>query len=379
MKLLFFLSLAMLFYIYVGYYLLIMLLGAIRRKPVRQADFEPTVTILVPAYNEEAHIEATLKNKLSLDYPSAKLEIIVISDGSTDRTDAIVQGIDHPQVRLIRQDSRAGKTAALEKAMVQASGEIIVFSDANSIYARDALRKLVRNFYDPEVGYVTGNMVYGNSDHSTIGESCSSYMRYENSLRIFETRIGSIVGVDGGIDAIRKCLYQPMRPEQLPDFILPLKVVDQGFRVVYESEAILTESALSNPQDEYKMRVRVALRALWALFDMRHLLLPNRRGLFSLQLWSHKALRYLGFVFLIGAWVSNAFLLGEGPIYAILFFLQTGCYLTAFLSPYLEKRNIRNRLIFLCHYFALLNLSSAHAFIKFLLRQKRVLWTPRKG
>jgi cellulose synthase/poly-beta-1,6-N-acetylglucosamine synthase-like glycosyltransferase len=379
MKLLFFLSLAMLFYIYVGYFLLIMLLGAIRRKPVRQADFEPTVTILVPAFNEEAHIEATLKNKLSLDYPPAKLEIIVISDGSTDRTDAIVQGIDHPQVRLIRQDSRAGKTAALEKAVVQASGEIIVFSDANSIYAKDALRKLVRNFYDPEVGYVTGNMVYGNSDHSTIGESCSSYMRYENSLRIFETRIGSIVGVDGGIDAIRKRLYRPMRPDQLPDFILPLKVVDQGFRVVYEPEAILREAALASLTDEYKMRVRVALRALWALFDMRHLLRPHQYGIFSIQLFSHKILRYAGFFFLISAWTSNIFLLKEGLFYAVFFIAQNIAYLGAIISPTLERHHVRFRLLYYCHYFALLNLSSAHAFVKFLLKEKRVIWTPRKG
>lgn len=379
MKLLLFFSLAMIFYIYAGYFLLIALVAAIRRKSVRRADTTPTVSLLIPAYNEEAHIEATLRNKLSLDYPPDKLEIIVISDGSTDGTDALVQAVAHPQVRLIRQEARAGKTAALGRAVGEARGEVVVFSDANSLYAPDALRKLVRNFADPDVGYVTGKMVYVNDADSTIGESCSAFMRYENLLRRLETRAGSIVGVDGGIDAVRRHLYRPMRPDQLPDFVLPLKVIEQGYRVVYEPEAILREPALDNPQDEYKMRVRVALRALWALHDMRHLLQPGRWGFFALQLWSHKGLRYLGFVFLAGAWFSNLLLAGAGPLYALLFAAQTGAYAAAVLAPYLERRNLRNRLVYYCHYFALLNLSSAHAFLKFLLGEKRVLWTPRKG
>lgn len=379
MKFLFFLSLSVIFYVYIGYFLLVMLLSAIKKRPVKKSDIEPSVTILIPAFNEEEYIEPTLQNKIALDYPKHKLEIIVISDGSTDRTSAIVDRFKSQTVHLIQQEVRSGKTAAIERAVPHATGEIIVFSDANSIYAPDALRKLVRNFYDPEIGYVTGKMVYMNNNDTTIGESCSSFMLYENLLRTFETRMGSIVGVDGGIDAVRKRLYRPMRPDQLPDFILPLKVAEQGFRVVYESEAILREHALNDTQDEYRMRVRVTLRALWALFDMRHLLLPNRYSFYSIQLWSHKVLRYLCFIFLIIAWTANLYLLDQGFLYAVFFLIQTAAYVAAMISPFLEKRKIRNRLVYYCHYFALLNLSAGHAFIKFLFKEKRILWTPRKG
>ena len=172
---------------------------------------------------------------------------------------------------LLRQEPRAGKTSALNMAVPNATGEILVFSDANSLYASNALRKLVQNFCDKEVGYVTGKMIYTNSEDSTTGDGCTAYMKYENFLRRVETKAGSIVGVDGGIDAVRKEFYKSMNPDQLPDFVLPLKVIDQGYRVVYEPEAILKEPSLKAPKDEYKMRVRVSLRALWALWDMCHL------------------------------------------------------------------------------------------------------------
>ncbi len=173
--------------------------------------------------------------------------MIVISDASDDGTDEIVGRVasEHPgRVRLLRQEPREGKTAALNLAVPQARGEIVVFADANSIYGPDALRRLARNFADPAVGYVTGKMVYVNPDGSLVGDGCSAYMKLENWLRAQETRIGSVVGVDGGVDAVRRRLYRPMRADQLPDFVLPLAVVEQGARVVYEPDALLTEHAL---------------------------------------------------------------------------------------------------------------------------------------
>ena len=379
MKILFFFSLFIIFYIYGGYLLLTILISLVKRRPVNVSDIEPSVTIIIPAYNEEDHIEATIRNKLSLDYPHSKIEIIVISDGSTDHTDEIVRQFNRPTVHLIRQEPRAGKTAAIEKAMPHARGEIIVFSDANSIYSTNALKKLIRNFNDPEVGYVTGKMVYTNNDNTTIGESCGAFMAYENILRLFETRIGSIVGVDGGIDAVRKNLYQSMRPDQLPDFVLPMKVIEQGYRVIYEPEAVLKEVALNDAADEYRMRVRVTLRALWALRDMKHLLSPVHFGFYAIQLWSHKVLRYFGFLFLLLAWFSNLLLVFEGSFYTLFFIAQLLAYAMAASSPFLEKRNIRIKFFYLCHYFLILNFSATHAYINFLLGQKKVIWTPRKG
>jgi cellulose synthase/poly-beta-1,6-N-acetylglucosamine synthase-like glycosyltransferase len=375
----FFFSLFMILYIYAGYPLAAAGLGLVLRRRVHKQTIEPNVTVLIAAYNEESVIQATIENKLAQDYPRDKLEVLVVSDGSDDRTDAIIAGFADQGVRLLRQEPRAGKTSALNLAVPCVSGEIIVFSDANSLYAPDALRQLVANFADPGVGYVTGRMVYANPDGSTIGDGCTTYMKYENVLRAIETRIGSVVGVDGGIDAVRKELYWQMRADQLPDFVLPLRVVERGFRVVYEPGAVLWEPSLKKAGDEYRMRVRVSLRAIWALFDMRPLLGFGRNPLFAWQVWSHKVLRYLCFVFLVTAFVSNLMLFSKGVFYPVVFSLQVAGYLGALVTPFIERRGCSLQLLAFARYFSLLNLAAAHAFGKFLLGKKQVIWTPRKG
>jgi len=375
----FFLSIALVLYVYLGYPLAALVLSRLRPRPVRKQEIEPSVSILIAAYNEESSIGATIENKLNLDYPEDKLEIIVISDGSTDNTDEIVRQYADQNVRLLRQEPRAGKTSALNLAINEVRGDIVVFSDANSLYAPQALRRLLSNFADPQVGYVTGKMVYANPDGSLVGDGCSSYMKYENALRAIETQLCSVVGVDGGIDAVRRELYRPMRADQLPDFVLPLSVVEQGYRVVYEPEALLWESVLKEPADEYRMRVRVSLRAFWALWDMRKLLGLQGNPLFAWQLWSHKVLRYLCFVFLTTMLISNTLLLQQGGFYSLLFLVQLLGYAGALAMPLLEARGYQFSLLNFARYFLLLNLAAAHAFGKFALGKKQVLWTPRKG
>lgn len=379
LSMLFFLSVALVLYVYAGYPLLVRLFGTVRSRPIRKEPFEPMVTVIIPAYNEEKHIGRTITNKLALNYPREKLEILVVSDGSTDGTDSIVKDYAEEGVRLLRQEPRGGKTLGLNAAIREAGGEIIFFSDANSLHHPDALRELVANFADPQVGYVTGKMIYTNPDGSVIGDGCSAYMRYENMIRLRETKIGSIVGVDGGVDAVRRSLYVPMQADQLPDFVLPLSVIDQGYRVVYEPEALLCEDALSTAADEYRMRVRVSLRALWALYDMRRLFLPGGDLVYSWQLWSHKILRYLSFLFLLGALLTNLALLDKGPLFVITLLGQAAFYLGAVLSPILERFGRGNRLLYLAYYFSIINMAAAHAFIKFVLGKKIVVWSPRKG
>jgi len=379
MKILFWGSLLMLGYVYIGYPILVFLLSILRNKKVRKQTFQPYVTILIAAYNEGETIDETIKNKLHLDYPREKIEIIVISDGSTDKTEDIVKKYDSQGVKLMRQEIRSGKTAALNSAAPHAVGDILVFSDANSIYDKTALQKLVQNFNDPTVGYVTGKMIYTNPDGTIVGDGCSAYMKYENFLRKYETNIGSIVGVDGGIDAIRKRLYQPMNQDQLPDFILPLKVIEQGFRVVFEPEAILKEKSLNTAGKEYKMRVRVTLRALWALYDMAKLLNFKKYGLYSWQLLSHKSLRYLCFLFLIIFYISNLYLWPENLFIKIIFVLQNAFYVNALVGHIKEKSGNSSGPLYLPYFFTLINVAAAHAFIKFLLGQKIVTWKPREG
>jgi cellulose synthase/poly-beta-1,6-N-acetylglucosamine synthase-like glycosyltransferase len=375
----FFLSGAFILYLYIGYPFFCLVIGYFKNRKILQTSVTPQVTLIIAAFNEEAFIEQTLRNKLDLDYPRENLKIIVVSDGSTDRTDEIVHRFESDGVRLIRQEPRAGKTAAINRAVKSATGEILVFSDANSIYDRNALKKLVSNFYDPSVGYVTGKMTYTNKEGKPIGDGCSAYMRYENALRRFESRIGSIVGVDGGIDAVRRSLYDPMRADQLPDLILPLKVVQQGYRVVYEPKAILKEESLNTDSDEYRMRVRVTLRALWAIRDMQDILSVKRHGIFAVQLWSHKVLRYLCFIFLIALFISNLLLYGRHPLYNGFFILQVIGYVAAALYPLMEKYGYAFKLIYFVRYFVLINLAAGQAFFQFVLGCKQITWNPRKG
>lgn len=380
-ELIFWLSVAVLSYTYIGYSLFASVVARLRPRSVRSGPIEPTVTVLIAAYNEQAHIQATVQNKLEQNYPADRLEVIVVSDESADATDGLVRTLAerYPgRVRLCRQSPRAGKTAALNLAMPHARGEIVVFADANSLYDPDTIRHLVRNFADPSVGYVSGRMIYADPEGTVVGDGCIAFMRYENRLRATETLLGSVIGVDGGVDAVRRELYGPMRPDQLPDLVLPLRVAEQGYRVVYEPEAVVREDSLKAPTDEYRMRVRVALRALWALRDMAHLFNPFRYGLFAWQLLSHKLLRYGAPVPLTLALVSNLALWDLSPLYQASLAGQLACYLLAG-AGYLQREAAQSKLTALPYYFVLVNLASAHAFMRFVRGEKQVLWQPRKG
>lgn len=370
-------GLALLVYVYAGYPLLAWAISALRPRPVQaRDDHRPRVSVLIAAFNEAASIAQTVRNKLDQDYPPDRLEVLVVSDASDDGTDAIVEALGDPRVRLVRQEPRAGKTSGLNLIAPLSTGEVLVFSDANSLYAPDTIAELVKPLADPEVGYVTGRMLYRAPDGSPTGEGCSAYMRYENQLRAWETRLGSIVGVDGGVDAIRRQIWQPMRADQLPDFVAPLTVRAQGYRVVYQPTARLYEDALSDSGDEFRMRVRVTLRAFWAMKDMARLLDPLRYGLFAWQLWSHKLLRYLAPFFQLGVLVANIALAGQGGPWLVLLGLQAVFY-GAVAVAHVRRHQPQPGLVSAAYYLCVVNLASGLAFVQFLLGKKKVTWNPR--
>jgi len=365
-------------YVYVGYPVLLWLFGLIRARPVRKEEMLPPVTIIIAARNEVDSIGTTIENKLALDYPRDMLEIIVVSDCSDDGTDEVVQQFSEDNVILLRQEPQQGKTAALNLAVQRAKGDILVFSDANSMYAEDALRRLVANFADSDVGYVTGKMVYVTRTGSGVSEGCSAYMKYENILRTLETRVGSVVGVDGGVDAVRRELYTPMDPALLPDFVLPLNVVEQGYRVVYEPAALLREDSLEHVKGEYRMRVRVSLRAFHGMWRKRDMFNPFRYGLFTFQLLSHKLLRYwVGFIMLIIFLISV--MLVQTQWIRIFLGAQVFFYLLAICGWLLSLKGRSPRVFYIPFYFCLVNLAAAEAFLRFLSGQKQVVWKPREG
>ncbi|MCH8505790.1 MAG: glycosyltransferase family 2 protein [Ectothiorhodospiraceae bacterium] len=379
----FWLSAVLVVYIYLGYPALAALLALSPRQIAKDDTYRPTVSILIPAYNEADVIKETLLNKLALNYPQDKLEIRVVSDESDDGTDAIVQALaaDSPiPIHLHRQIPRQGKTAGINTLVEQADADIIAFADANSTWDSNALAMLVANFADPDVGYVTGKMVYTNEDGSLVGDGCSAYMRFENWLREKETDMGSIVGVDGGVDAMRRELYKPLRPDQLPDFVQPLQVVERGYRVIYEPEALLKEPALTDNDSEFSMRVRVTTRALWALKDMSHLMNLGQYGRFAWQLISHKLLRYLAFIPLIALLFTSIVLLNDGFIY----FLAAVGQIAFYILAYQGYRSIRQQeepsvWTTVPYYFTLLNLACIKAVETYRRGERKATWTPRQG
>jgi cellulose synthase/poly-beta-1,6-N-acetylglucosamine synthase-like glycosyltransferase len=376
----FWLALFLGLYPFVLYPALARAVAGLRRRAVRKASDCPSVTVVIAAFNEAACIERTVRNKLAQQYPADRLEVIVVSDGSEDGTDQILErlAVAEPRLRWWRQEPRAGKSAALNGAIRQAHGDIVVFADANSVYAADAVSSLVSNFGDREVGYVTGKMVYGNPGGSAVGDGCSAYMRFENWLRQQETAIGSVVGVDGGVDAVRRELFQELRADQLPDFVTPLRVVAQGYRAVFEPAALLQEDALEDQGSEFRMRVRVTLRALWALRDCRTLLSPFGNPVFAWQLWSHKVLRYLAFIPLIVA-LGVSILLAGNVLYLSIAAAGLAVLACAALGLLFPAAGAGVRIIRLAQYFVLLNAASGIATFRFLRGERITVWKPRTG
>ena len=243
MKALFWTFIALVAYVYVGYPLLLAAIRTLRGpRRIKQADTEPSVTLMISAFNEEDVITDKLRNCLELDYPRERLEVFVISDASDDCTDAIVAGFAGQGIELIRMGERGGKTLGLNEAVRRASGEIVVFSDANAMYRIDVLRMLVRNFADPVVGAVVGESTYVDPEVESE-RSEGLYWRYEVCLKRLESQIGSVVGGDGAIYAIRRQLYVPMSADALSDFVNPLQIVRGGHRCIYEPAARSYERA----------------------------------------------------------------------------------------------------------------------------------------
>ena len=363
-------------YVVAGYPLLLRLLVSVRGpRHVRQADITPALSFVISAYNEADVIRAKLQNALSLDYPTEHREIVVISDCSDDGTDEIVREFAGQGVRLERQDERRGKTAGLNRTLPLLTGDIVVFSDANAIYDTDALRKLARNFADDHVGYVTGEARYllGGKAAADAGERV--YWGYEMELKRLETQLGSMVGGDGAIYAIRRPLWKTLPDDAINDFLNPLQIVEAGWRGVYEPEAICYEETSGRFRSEYKRRVRIVSRSWRAVFQAAGVLNPFRVGLFSWCLVSHKVLRWNAGLFAIAAAVAGSELLAESVMRWPLQTLGVGTAVTAVAA----LSSVGRRAVSMAAYFLLINAASLVGVAKGTFGRVSGVWsTPRE-
>ena len=369
-------SVITLFYTYIGYPLLVWLMALLRPKTVKRSAFEPSVTILITAYNEENDIREKLENTLKLDYPREKLEILVASDGSTDKTDEIVKEFAAQGVKLFRQEGRKGKTYTQNKAVEQSSGEIILFSDATTAYQPNVLREITPNFSDKTVGCVAGKLIYVDDSESTVGKGAKGYWNYETFLKTNESRVCSLIGASGCLYAVRKSAYQPMYPEACSDFLICTVVYRQGLRSIYEPNAICTEVTNQQSDKELSMRVRVISQTLTDLWRNLDMLNPFRAGFYAVELISHKLLRYMVPLFLVLILVSSIGLAAYSLFFAALLFLQIAFYLAAFFGWILEKNKVKIGVLAMPLYFVLANAASAIAFYKFLSGETYTRWEP---
>ncbi len=372
----FWLSVVALFYTYAGYPVLLALVSALKPRKVRRGEFEPTVTIIIAAYNEERDLAAKLENTLALDYPRELLEIIVASDCSSDGTDEIAREFAGRGVQLLRQSMRLGKTAAQNAAVEQAHGEILLFSDATSLYQPNAVRAIMPSFADATVGCVAGRLEYVDGSNSRVGRGARSYWSYETFLKRHESRVGSLIGVSGCLYAVRRSAYVPLYHEACSDFIIATKMVEQGLRAVYEPNAVCTEQTNRQSDQELKMRVRIIAQTFTDLWRHRALLNPVRGGFYGVQLLSHKVMRYLVPFFLMGLFVSSAVLAPASLFFRLMFAAQIACYACPALAWMLDRVGIRSRLLAFPQYFMLANLASLIGCYKFLRGQRYASWEP---
>jgi cellulose synthase/poly-beta-1,6-N-acetylglucosamine synthase-like glycosyltransferase len=341
-------------------------------------DIEPKVTFLITAYNEERSIAAKLENTLTLDYPREKLEVIVASDGSTDRTDEIVKSFSDRGVILERVDGRVGKTATQNKAVIAASGDVVVFSDATTKYSKDAIRKIVRSYADEGVGAVSGRYEYVNPTSASVGIGTILFWKYENFIKSMQTRIRTITGCCGCIYSVRKKAYVPLPSDIISDLVEPLKIIERGYRIVFEPEAIAYEETTEKPSEEFKMRIRIITRAMRGIIYVKSLLNPFKYPFVSFQLISHKVLRWLIPFFLIVLFISNYFLLGHW-FYNLIFVMQVAFYVVALLGVLADRLGKKLKMFAIPMYFCVVNTASVIAFFKTLAGRKAVTWeTVRK-
>ncbi|NLG51981.1 MAG: glycosyltransferase family 2 protein [Chloroflexi bacterium] len=364
-------------YTYVGYGLLMALLARWQSRPVRRADITPTVTVLVAAYNEQDCIAQKIENTLSLDYPPDKLDLLIVTDGSTDETNAIVAAYANRGVRLLYEPERRGKPAALIRAWPHVTGEIVVFSDANSYFRPDTLRRLVRPFADPQVGGVSGSKRIVQARDSLAEQGEGLYWRYETALKRWDSAVRSVMGVPGEVWAARRTAYRlPEANSLIEDFVASLRMVAAGWRVVMEPEAIAYEEASPGLRAEWIRRTRIAAGGWQAFFQLPEMLrLPDK--LVTFQYLSHRMARWMVTpVLFVTLLLSNVALvhMAAHPFYAATLAIQLLGYALGALGGLLAARGRRVGWLLAPFYVLMLNAAALVGGWRYLTRRQSVVW-----
>ncbi len=364
---------------YFGYPLLLAVLGRLSRRKLRREPIEPAVSLIIAAFNEEKDIGKKLEDSLRIDYPKDKLQIIVASDCSTDRTHEIVESYADRGVQLVALPERGGKTAGQNAAAQVAKGEVMVFTDATTDLAPTVIRDLVEGFADDRVGCIGAELEYVSEGGTAVGKGGGAYWKYEKKVKELEAKVSSLIGVSGCLYAVRSSAYRPIAPDLISDFVIAGDVYSRGYITVYGRGAVSSEKTHEDSGKEFDMRVRVAIRSINALVRRAGMLNPFRRGLLAFQLLSHQVLRYLVPERLIAALRVHVWLVlrhaAPALLYQALLAGQLAVYLGAVAGWLCLRWKIKVPLVHIPFYLVHANLAALVALIRYLGGERKVTWT----
>lgn len=383
----FWIGLFIILYTFVGYGLLLFSLIKIKRIFTKSVPFKdflgdvPEVTILVAAYNEEDIILDKVKNTLELNYPEDKIQLIFITDGSTDRTVERLRNIEH--ITLLHEDTRSGKMAAIKRAMPFINGGVTVFTDANTFLNKDAILELVKHYQNNKVGAVAGEkriLVEEKADASSAGEGF--YWKYESALKKWDYELYSNVGAAGELFSIRTALYQPVESDTIiDDHMIAMRIAEKGYVIAYEPNAYAMETASANTSEELKRKIRIAAGGIQSIFRLKKAANPFYYPILTFQYISHRVLRWTITPFLlILILILNAFIVvnGGGPLYKVLLGLQILFYLFSLIGLFLESKNIRIKVLFIPYYFCVMNYAVIAGIIRYFKKNQSAAWEKSK-
>jgi len=382
----FWISIFLIIYTFVGYGFVLFFLVKIKGLFIKPFVFRtdallPTVTILIAAYNEEDLIIEKVENTIGLNYPKDKFQIIFITDGSTDSTAERIQGF--AEVTLLHEDSRAGKMAAIKRAIPYIEGEITVFTDANTFLNKDALLKLVKHYQNPKVGAVAGEkriLVEELADASSAGEGF--YWKYESKLKKWDYALYSNVGAAGELFSIRTGLYQPVETDTIiDDHMIAMRIAEQGHIIAYEPDAYAMETASADVKEELKRKVRIAAGGIQSILRLKKAANPFHNFIFTFQYISHRVLRWTITPFLlILALMLNGIIAftTDMVFYQLLLVLQVVFYLLSLTGFYFESRNIRIKALFIPYYFCVMNYAVLAGIVRYYKKNQSAAWEKSK-
>lgn len=360
---------------YVFYYFVLFLIPKRKSMTENKSDFRPSISILISAFNEEKVIRQRVENLLALDYPKEKMEILIGSDCSSDQTNSIVEEYSGKGVELLAFTERRGKASVLNDLVSRAKNEILIFSDANTFYDKDVVKNFVRHFSDKSIGGVCGYLQLRASNENSGGKGESFYWEYENRIKELEGNIHTTFGATGAIYSIRKSLFKPLPTQKaiMDDFLIPMRVVELGFRIIYDKSVFAWEEATDSAMKEFQRKIRIGAANFNCLPDIIHLLNP-KYGFIAFGLFSHKIIRWFVPFFLIILFISSFILSTTLQFYYYTFLIELVFLLFAFIGLLLDKIKLPFKLFTMPYYFLLANLGLFLGFFRFLFGTQKAAW-----